>query len=375
MKLGTLTPHHSQNYGGVLQAYALQQALQKLPVESEIVDYRFPGNQQNMSLMTFSQAKTWKSIVRWGLGKVFFEKRLGKRLEKSLDFIENYLPVSERIYRNEEELTRSVQDYQGFITGSDQVWNCKFPSFTGAYLLDFVPRDRKKISYAASFGIPSLPQEYIPQFRKALQTFDAISVREEQGIEMVKEISGREATWVLDPTLLLNSEDWAKITPSTRPREKEYILCYFIDTFGKSVRRILGEIQKKYQMPIVNVGLNNPIEYFWPKVEYAIDAGPRDFVHYIQHASAVVTNSFHGSVFSLIFGKPLCVVTNTNPFRKSMNSRILSLAKRFDIQNCIQDANKPYCGETPCQCDVFKQVIAQQQADSFAFLKKAILDS
>ena len=372
MRVATLTFHYTHNYGSLLQAYALQACLRKLGVHSDILDYRFPCSAENMSATTAHSSGNWNTRARWCLEKLFFESRLETRAAKTLAFIKNDLHISAESYHDEIDLDHAVRGYDAFITGSDQVWNCSLPFFTGAFLLDFVPDSVRKISYAASFGLSALPRSREAQFRDALASFHALSVREPQGIEIVRHVAGREAICVLDPTLLLDSADWAALAPGDPPCTGEYIFCYFMDRLRGPVRQILRAIRRTYGQPMINMGLSNPIDPFRPGIRYVVEAGPRDFIRYMRHCSAVVTNSFHAAAFSLVFGKPLCVFAASSPFRAAMSSRITAIVDRFKLHDCVQDVGEPFGGRIVLRRDTYDAVIERLRGESLGFLRSAL---
>ena len=204
MKIGIITFHRAVNYGAVLQAYALQHALEGLGAQAEILDYR------NRYIESCYDPYSLKGNKLKALAKIAL---LGgvrrKKNEAFRSFNKKYLRLSEAVYKDSEQLAGAEKFYDAFITGSDQVWNTSCADFDPAYFLTFVKDKKKKNSYAASFGLSEIPKEYEAEYKKRLAGYRQISVREAQGRALVKELTGRDVPVVLDPTLLLTEKDWA----------------------------------------------------------------------------------------------------------------------------------------------------------------------
>ena len=371
MKVGTLTLHRSQNYGGVLQAYALQQALLKMGVSSDIIDYWYPGSCEALYGATYASCKTTKSRLRFiadtticSFGSLQKKKEL--RIQRTIDFIKRYL--SENSYKNYNALKQCSEGYNAYISGSDQVWNPNFMASDEAYRLEFVPKERLKISYAASFGVSQLPSNKIMLFREALKRFDHISVREKDGVEIVKEVSGKHAELVLDPTLLLRHEDWLRVTPKNNDCDP-YILCYFFGDNGATWNTVY-RYQKESELPIYTIGYH-PSRVFNRKVKTIVDAGPLQFLSLFKGASVVFTNSFHGTAFSILFRKPFYTFIDTSRDRKQISSRITTLIGTLGLQNRIAKTGQ-HIENVDVDYDCLETLLNNERIISVNFLQNAL---
>jgi len=370
MKIGTLTLHRSQNYGGLLQAFALQNVLKKMGFTSEIIDYWYPGSSEALYGLTFTSAKSIRGKARCAVDSLIgsvcniHEQKL-LRIKRSVEFIKEYL--SEESYLNYNALKEGARGYDAYICGSDQVWNPNFRAADGAFRLEFVPAKCKKLSYAASFGVSSLSHEAASLYGHALQRFDHISVRESDGVNIVRDIADRKAELVLDPTLLLSQNDWAPLLSPVKDTG-DYILCYFLAE-NKATLSTVYEFQKKYHMPIYTIGYK-PNRIFNKKMVSIIDAGPKEFLGLIAGASTVFTDSFHGTVFSIIFKKAFYSFIDTNISRVKMSSRIYNLANMFGLGSRICGPDK--LNDSPIDFDYVDSILATEKNKSINFLKNSL---
>jgi hypothetical protein len=284
-------------------------------------------------------------------------KKLKSIKEQNLRlFSKKYINESEKIY-NKETKYQLNDDFDFFISGSDQVWNPNFLYGDDVYFLQFTEYT-KRISYAPSFGISKIEKEY-DVYKKLLNDFNYISVREEDGKKIVKEMTGRDVPVLVDPTLLLTKEDWYKIFPSKRkPIEKKYILVYFLGEAEKDGLKETYKIAKKNNLEVINL-LNLKYEKF-----YTVD--PAEFVSLFANASLIMTDSFHGTIFSIIFEKPFIAYK-----REQMNSRIDSLLKMFNLnERKIENIAKENYFEI--NYDRKSIILKQEREKSFNYLKTAI---
>lgn len=375
MNIGTLTFHITSNYGALLQAYALQVVLARMGYSSEIINYQFPGS-ENLLCHKLSDCKTLKKKIHllkdfiWCLtGPVGYGRRL--RILRSIDFIKNYIPVSEKVYSSYLDLLKEATDYDAYITGSDQVWNPDLKETSdNAYLLEFVPEGRTIISYAASFGVPELPIEQAATYGRALRKFDHISVREQEGVEIVRRVTeNKKAQLVLDPTMLLTRDHWLNLA-TCKTKHKKYILCYFLDDFEQS-RNFVDDLQQQYGLPVLYIGFNKKY-LFNPKIELVSGAGPREFLGLFANASIVVTNSFHGTVFSILFRKSFYSVLGINSLRRAMNGRMSSLADRLYLNDRICEVKNIKLIPQPIDYEKIEKLLNEEREKSMEFLKKSL---
>ncbi|MCM1144054.1 MAG: polysaccharide pyruvyl transferase family protein [Blautia sp.] len=320
MKVGTITFHFVNNFGGALQAYALQKTIaDECQVSVEIIDYRnwFICFTDTVRLFPVTlNLKELKSGLRT------MKQRIG-RVRRMSAFIHENCKLTRR-YNSVATLRHNVPNFDKFVCGSDQIWN-PFLTFGLAepYFLGFVQDGNKKISYAPSFGSNRLLSRQAKRIKKYLSDFEAISVREHDGTVLVKTLTGRDAVQMIDPVFLLRREEWNEV--AIKPEIKgPYILLYIMQhddgvyAYAKKIKKQLGiqivEISRYgYQPDFVDVSL--------------VDIGPREFIGLFQNADYICTNSYHGLVFSLIFQKEFCLI----PCKK-FYLRIHNLLKLLHIE-------------------------------------------
>lgn len=266
----------------------------------------------------------------WILRSVFvnlYEKKYKitfRRVEAFENFNQVMIPHSQKIFSSE-TLSECVDDYDIFITGSDQVWN--FWGEMKPYLLDFVPSHKTKLSYAASIARSTLSDVQKEVFRTSLRDYKAISVREYSAKQMLLGIAEVEPQVVLDPTLLLRKEEWDCVC-AERTLEKEYAFCYFLGD-NKRARKIVRRFAKKHGLFLVVLphaaGINfSDIRYGDARL---YDASPEQFLSLIKHAKYVFTDSFHAVVFSNIYQKQYFVFNRSA--KAEMSSRITDITALF----------------------------------------------
>lgn len=359
MKVGILTIHAAYNYGAMLQAYATQEALKKLGHEVQIIDF-YPIDLEQSNLMT-KTPKSIKELVKYVFAKL--NPHVQKKIRRFNEF-RGLMQLSSRYY-SKEELYRSPPKFDLFLVGSDQVWNME-RSFNSFYFLDFI-NSKNKISYASSFGTSSIPAEYHKELKEHLSTFSAISTRESDGVRIIKDAVGIDATQVLDPTFLLTAENWAKIA-ADKQFKGDYILAY---GFSKSAQfgELISSVKKRYQLPIVAIAIGSHYPY---KVDKCfLNTGPKEFIALFRDAKVVCTDSFHGLAFSIHFRKTFFSIPH--PTRNSRLDSLLSLLnlKNRQIENSkkISDLQET---ELNINYSAIETLIEENIKLSFDYLKTSI---
>ncbi len=322
MKCGVLTFHRAQNYGAILQAYALQKSIHKIGVDCELVDYRCPFIEKYFQPFSIKSFKNFKKIA----AIVLLNGRVIDNRSNFEDFINNYLKTSSEVITSSDELDELNSIYDTFITGSDQVWSYLTAGFDKSFFLDFVDDKNKKNAYAASFGVEKLPDELKLEYKKLLSNFANISVREEQGADIVKELLEIEPLVVLDPTLLLDKNEWLKIS-SGNYEEQEYLLLYVIAE-SKSILDLARKIARKNNLKIVYI---NDRLYKRFGMENKSKLKVTDWVSLFLNAKYIVTNSFHGVAFSINFQKEFFMKYLPEPAK--VNSRLQNILDLFELED------------------------------------------
>lgn len=340
MNVGIVTGYRIVNYGSVLQAYATQQVVNSLGYDSKLI--RFENNKKD-SFAYLSLLRNLCSFYHWGLRieKIKLRKNRAaapskERRDKFDNFIRKHiletLPLS-----SGQELLDECKKYDILLAGSDQIWH---PSNRPLhyYTLDFIS-NIKKISYASSFGVNKLPNQMKRGYKKALQAFDYITVREQSGVDIINGL-GLSAHLVVDPTLLLSCEEWNSVVTEDIVN-KNYIFCYFLGSREDGRIKAL-EMKRITGLPIIAIcGVDDFIEIDNVYIDEKIEAvGPGEFLALIKGSKYVFTDSFHCSVFSIIFEKDFYVFKRFSDEQKiSTNSRIENLLTMFDLNNRMCSAD------------------------------------
>lgn len=307
MKIKLITLHRVVNYGSVLQAYATQKVLQDTGHKVEVIDY-YPERLHMLGMLKRIKdkgEKFRKSFVIRNAARLIILPSYLKRFPVFFSFIKKELNLSSTIYVNEDEFDNYIDDADVYLTGSDQVWNCGWnEKIDHPYYLSFVPDSKKKVAYAASFGKSKLDEWEIDETKKLLQRYYAISLREKSGVDIVSDLGIGGATHVVDPTLLLNGNEWRSISSGKFKNEK-YILIYNlnrnkkIDNYAKNLSEKTG-LKIKYLSYQFHEFYKTGKMYCNPKVE--------DFLALIDNAEFVITDSFHATAFSLNFNTQFIIV-------------------------------------------------------------------
>ena len=304
MKVAILTFHNSpNNAGAVLQAWALQRTLEKLGHQACIIDYHREHcdmvpwwSFKSLGGLYYTLKRFPCEIVRQKCCNAFRRcslKRVGTKHGGHVDF----------------------QGADAYIVGSDQVFNHRNNEMNPDFLLDFVPHGKKRIAYGASFGTDAFPDEYVQMLEKSLPKFDALSVREDSGSETVRRMAGVDAQVVLDPTLLHNAEEYRSLMAGVRCvtlLAEPYVFMYIIGRHPDAQRIALEKAREIGAKRIV-VMTNGRAEWHLPQhglLKRIHIFTPADFLSYISRAAYVVTNSFHGTAFSIIFNRPFASLRN-----------------------------------------------------------------
>lgn len=350
-----------KNFGALLQAYALKKVLEKENCTVNIVNYALANTMRTYDLLPRVTGRT--SLKRWivSLKRVLQTK---KSVKKFLEFREDFFSFT-RVYYNFDELKTDAPEADLYITGSDQVWN-PLISFDPAYYLLFGNKYAQRASYAASIGIDRIPNQYEKEFVERVNTIKYKSVRENSAQKLL-ESYGITSEVTLDPTLLLEKKDYDAIAEEPRISEP-YVLLYLL-IMPDDVETYLENLRKEFPKHIfVSIPGNT-----WAKkigdVEMA-DIGPKEFVGLIKYADAILTTSFHGTVFSIVYRKKfMAVLPNATGGRISSILQELGLNKRIasktsDVKNIKSEINY----------DNVEMVLGEKRRESYEYIKKIVSD-
>ncbi len=321
MKIGIVTHYYkSLNYGGNLQACALCKVLSNLGFDAEQIAIKRKDNKK------FFRTIKYKILTKNVFRELMIAPNLSQRNKAILYFNQNLIPHSKTYL--EKDLEKIIDKYDAFIVGSDQVWH-PFACFDG-YLLKFVPSNKIKISYAASFGTINLTEKYKETLKNALKDFDAISVREKDAVKILQELGYDNVVQALDPTLLLTKEEWLDLLVPYN-EFGEYIFTYFLGD-NKTQKELVKNYAKEKGLSIINLPhLNGKFRKsdlnFGDFDLYKVS--PNELLSLICKAKIVFTDSFHVTLFSILFNKKFIVFQRDGLL--NMSSRIFSLLEIFGM--------------------------------------------
>lgn len=333
MKAGIITVHNSPNYGACLQAYALWKYVSQ-SVDCEIIDLYRPYQKDYIPSARFRPMRDNAQPVRTKIKRLikkvlnYTPKYFSTEAKVKFDEFNSQIKLS-KTYKGIDELYSNPPQYDLYISGSDQLWNPTQPYCMEPYFLTFTPLTAKKISYATSIGISELKDNEKELFKEWLSSYEAISVRERQAKRLLESFMNRkDIVQVTDPTFLLDVDEWKRMAvyPDIR---KSYILL-FILSFSEPLVQYALKLGKESGLRLVVV---NQLQSLCMEGSYdsVTDAGPKEFLGYIANADMVMTDSFHGTVFSIIMGAKN-FYTYIAPGNKR-GSRITDLLETFGLQD------------------------------------------
>lgn len=359
-RIGIITFHRAINYGAVLQAYALQKAYQNMNCESNIIDYRNSFLENRHKKIRLSDCRNLKDFGRF----VFYSNYHNRKFKLFRNFLSTHISLA-HVCSSTKELQSITKKYDRIICGSDQVWNYKITNFDKNYFLDFCNDPVKKNSYAASFGFDTLPKEFIEEYKKLLNKFSNISVRERQGGEIVKELIQKDVEVVLDPTMLIPKSDWE--TLSLDYKNTNYILFYYFGVLTLKMKKFLKKLSDQTGCEIVYISYSIRSQL---KATYEKCVGPLEFLGLFKNARYVVTNSFHGTAFSILFNKDFFL--EMLPESQCVNSRLENILNVFDLKKRqIINGNNEYMDE-PIDYNKVSLILQIERQKALEYLKRTI---
>lgn len=345
--IGIITIIDNNNYGNRLQNYALYKVLQRHK-EAQTLNNEPFSNSKKMYFL-----RKLKNIRFTG---TYSENK--KRKENFMNFNKNVIFSSKKInaYSN-------LSEYEYLVVGSDQVWNPNFGRLRDVDLLTFAD-DNKRIAYAASFGANDIPEKLKKKVGKELKKFKAISVREDRGKEIVEELTDRNDIEVLvDPTMLLTPQEWDKVSKKPKMlKNNKYILNYFLGELSPERRKEIERIAKENNCEIINILDKNSPFY---------ECGPSEFLYLEKNAFLICTDSFHSSVFAILYNRPFIIFDRKQKNITSMNSRLETLINKFKLKN------RKFKGKITKEnlehdyTEAYK-ILEEERKKSEKFLKKAL---
>ncbi len=348
-RVGIITIIDYNNYGNRLQNFAVQEVLARLGVESETI-VNFPDRKQNLTARLYRAINNPQTLVSKSIAKrilirvnklrkkMYISKKEAELIKADKELanwrstrITNFKKFTKE-FIHETNYTITLDSipidmgsrYDAFVVGSDQVWNPNFRRGSNVDFLTFAP-ENKRISLSASFGISQLTHECRDEFQKHLMQMASLSVRENSGAEIVRELTDRQVPVHIDPTLMLPKEKWLSISRASciKPCTK-YILTYFLGKQTQQTIQTIDGIAEKFGLDIVRLA------DFDDKKFYTVD--PSEFIDLVHSAEIILTDSFHGTIFSILMEKPFLVFERQSK-TPSMSSRITTLLSKFEFED------------------------------------------
>lgn len=353
-KIGIVTILGFDNYGNRLQNYALQQTINKIGFDCITINNQPFSNTKNKYLL-----------------RIIKNRKFRNDYSLNLDRKNNFAMFNKNINISQKKITpfyNPFKDIDTYVVGSDQVWNPNFSRLREIDLLNF-PRCKNRISYAASFGIENLPKEYVNKTRESLKKFKNISVREEAGKKIIEKITSRNDVEVLiDPTMLLSSKEWDSVIKKPKQIDnypnKKYILNYFLGELSNNRKKEIERIAIENDCFIINLLDKNDPFY---------SCGPSEFLYLEKNAFLICTDSFHSSVFAIIFNRPFVVFEREEKGADNINSRIETLVRTFNLKDREYNNKKITEKNISHNYSEAYKVLELEKKKSIEFLKKSLV--
>lgn len=356
MKVGVVTITNGPcNYGNQLQNCAVVSVLESMGVGVNTLFFVY--NAEYLASMKHKIKNIVFSKLKCG---DYIQAKRELAFERFFEKYINYTKPIKKVVPQE-----LIDSYDFFIAGSDQVWNPDFSTdetMWNYFLLSFAPPE-KRVSFAASISVPNIPRDKKDAFVDALSDFKAISVREEAGAELIKKLTGREVETIIDPTLMMDKEEWEKISekPENINTDKKYVLTYVLGNKNDKIEKQINELkQNGYEI----------YRLLDKRMTSLFITNPAEFIYLISKASLVLTDSFHACVFSFLYDVPFLVYAREGQENKMM-SRIETLLSKFHMERKYVDSG--------LENDIFehdyskgKSVLREEQRKAMLYLKEAL---
>lgn len=377
-KVGLIT-YYGDNYGGVLQAYALEKLVMANGFDCELIsnDFLYRGNKAKkrkakLNNLLAAIRDPFEYISKRGVYKKYAGQQ-ALRAEKFSLFRRKHLRINQTGYTCYDDYLTAPPRYDVYLCGSDQIWNPNLFHEHGFYFADFAPAGAKRVSYASSIGVSSVTAEQAAFMKPYLEKLDVISTREHDGTAIVQQLTGKPARTVIDPTLLLDARQWSEVAAEPLVDEP-YVFCYF---FGERAyySRIKQQVRELTGLQLVSIPYVAR-ELAEPDVKI-FDAGPAEFISLIKHAKLVLTDSFHATAFSVNFGTPfLSLARFAKNDAKGMNSRLHTILGAMELTDRLIDENDTITADMLYAVDFEKvhERLDRLRKEDGSFLQAALQD-
>ena len=378
LKIGIITLHGENNYGAALQTVALKIALDKFGI-TKIINYSSNVGTTPMNSVLIKQNETKNRILSNMIFNLFAQ---GNRVPKAIEPLERIYKFKQFIntygnltnpYSYAQLANNEIESFNVYVSGSDQIWNPKLTNMDPVFFSDYASSKAKKVSYASSTGGYRFTANEANIIKKHLSSFNYISTREEDTAKMLEDITGRGIAYVLDPVFLLNREEWIKKF-HIKKRNTPYVLVYNMN-MNPRIFEIAHSVAKTMDAKIYNIRnwycISQPIEDKRYLDEFFINAGPIDFLELFYNASFVVTDSFHGTAFSINFNKPfVSIPPESGPSRITNILKLVGLSDRL-ISN-LEELKKI---DLDIDYSPVNVLLEEQRDKSIKFLRNALAET
>ncbi len=368
MRIGIITFYRSKdNYGQLLQCYALQRFLKKQSHSPYLILYCNTPKESTKSVGRWNKFvdyivhfKTYVDLFFIQRKERFYNQTAQNEQRHFSDFINKYIDVSEQNY-TDDLLQQNPPLADAYICGSDQIWGGDF-----AYYLNFAPPTTKRIAYAASFGgVNSFSIEYEDELRRLLGKFSMLGVREQSGVNTCLRLGAKHAMKVVDPTLLLEARDYDMLRTNVSPKEK-YIFVYLLGNPIAMKMKEVYQFAKEKRMKVVYVASQGQYDKY-PKTWATIG----DWIDYIANAECVITNSFHCTVFALHYSVPFVSVPLVGNYER-MNTRINELLEVCNLSHRIYNGSLKEVIQSSISFEDFKDYLKKESEQSSQLLLSSL---
>lgn len=375
IKLGIITYFYFYNYGTMLQGFATQLLFDRFEgIDAALIDYRFgtKTSPKKLSILLVRLKRIFVYIKEFR--RVYYTGRYSflksKRNAYFDRFAEQYLKLSSKRYMYEDEINENIPLYDIYVTGSDQTWSPKI-GFYPSLFLNFSPNNSIRASYAPSLGVSSISEEAAVFMRKQLEKYDFLSCRESLGSHILEKITDRPVETVLDPTLMIHSDEWLKYATSPNIQGK-YILCYFLGD-RDYYRHYVAQLSKQTGLPVYYIPVN--WKDFKKKNNLLWEVGPSEFLGLIANAEYVCTDSFHGTIFSVNFHKEIrAFVKHSGNAFGGDNSRLFDILNRLGLEKQLITEYKSGTKIVDCRIDFSRvdSLLAAEREKSMKYVESIV---
>ncbi len=358
LKIGIITFHCSYNYGSALQAFALKTLLKKKKYDVNIINFIYKKDFEQYRLF---RTKLYYKNPKAFISDILFYNKNKIRKDNFELFAKKYFNLTQKKYYNYKDMKELNDEFDIFICGSDQIWNLDCTQgVEPAYFLKFANKDKLKIAYAPSLAHVKFARDYDTDLKKAIKDLDYISIREESTLPLIQSLIEKKIEIVLDPTLLLDAEDY-KSLEKKQIIDKKYIFVYMLE-YNINLVNYCNNLSKKFNIEVVYIANK---KFNGLKGINIFGIGPDMFLEYIKNAEYIITNSFHATVFSIIFNKKFVTFLT-----EKSSSRMYDLLKKLEVSERI------YKQGFDIKQDInylqVKQNLNKMRESSLKFLNKAL---